>query len=766
MKLYNIDFLYDQLTIFHSINMKKIKLNPIIISILVIIVAIISYVFGINFLDFMELKTIDLRFESRGAVTTSSNIVLAVVDEKSIRNEGTWIWPRSKMADLVNKLSDAGAKVIAFDIGFLEADEKITVKAIESIQNKIKAFNQLNPSLSTYLEDLKFQTDSDRLLATAIHNSKAKVVLGYFFQNDDSTTGDINEKEIEMHLANVQSSEYNTIFYLSKSAQKAQLREAVFPQSNIKEISDATNYSGYFNMFSDKDGVVRKLPAVLKCKDALYAPLSLITVSAFLDKQLSLKIYEYGVGEIAIGKHLIPTDELGNILINYRGPAQTFKPISVTDILKGKADLNLIKDKIVLVGVTAIGIYDQRVTPFSSIFPGLEIHANIIDNILSNDFLYQPSWAIISDIFAIIFAGLTLGLIVRRTSPIISIGALLFLFGGYIILCQLLFSQKGWILNIVYPLSTMIIVYVSITLYKYLTESKQKKYIKDVFSTYLAPSVVKQLIEYPEKLDLGGQDREITAFFSDIQGFTTISESLSPKELVELLNEFLTEMTEIIFKYEGTVDKFVGDAIIAFFGAPNDLPNHAEVACMACIKMQKKLVELRTKWKHENRAALKMRVGICSGPAVVGNMGSKSRKNYTMMGDTVNIASRLESVNKIYGVYSLISDSTATALGSNIVTREIDSVSVVGRNEPVTIYELVGYLEEVTDRMQMTFDFYAKGLLAYRKKNWDQAISYFISALDITISDGPSKTMLTRCNEYKTNPPHNGWNGAYTIKSK
>lgn len=746
--------------------MNKIKLNPVIISTLIIIIVIISYSHGIHFLDLMELKTIDLRFESRGALATSSNVVLAVVDEKSIKKEGIWIWPRSKMAKLVNKLSNAGAKVIAFDIGFLEADEKITVKTIDGIQKKNIELNQLNPLFSAYLEDLKSQTDSDRLLATAIHNSKAKVVLGYFFQTDNSSVDHIDEKEIEMHQSNVWSSEYNSLFYLSKSAQKAPLIETVFPQSNIKEISDAANYSGYFNMFPDEDGVVRRLPAVLKCKETLYAPLSLVTAGAFLDKKLSLKIYEYGVGEIAIGKLLIPTDEIGRILINYRGPAQTFQHIPVTDILKGNADLNLIKDKIVLVGATAVGIYDQRATPFSSIFPGLEIHANIVDSILSNDLMYQPGWAKLFDIFAIIIAGLMLGLLTPRTSAITSVGVLLFLFIGYIILCQLLFSEKGWILNIVYPLSAMIIVYVSITLYKYFTESKQKKFIKDAFSTYLAPSVVKQLIEFPEKLDLGGQEREITAFFSDIQGFTTISESLSPKELVELLNEFLTEMTEIIFEYEGTVDKFVGDAIVAFFGAPNNLPNHAEVACMACIKMQKKLVDLRAKWKREKRAALKMRAGICSGPAVVGNMGSRTRKNYTMMGDTVNIASRLEGVNKIYGVYSLISDTTATALGSNIVIREIDSVSVVGRDETVTIYELVGYSEDVDERMHRTFDCYAKGLAAYRKKNWDQAILHFISALDITISDGPSKTMLARCHEYKTNPLGNGWNGTYTIKSK
>lgn len=745
---------------------KKIKFNPVIISIIAVIIVTSSYLYGIPFLDLMELKTTDLRFKSRGNIPTTSNVVLAVIDEKSIAKEGKWIWPRSKMADLINKLSDAGAKVVAFDIGFLEADEKSTVRAIEDIQKKMGDLNQSNPSLAKYLDDLKFHTDNDRLLANAIRNSKAKVILGYFFQTDETSAGHIDEKEIRMHQNNVQGSEYKSISYSSELARNAPLIETFSPQSNIKVISETTGYSGYFNMFPDEDGVVRWIPAVLKCRESLYAPLSIVTISAFLDSQPSVQLYEYGIGEIKIGDMSIPTDEIGRIIINYRGPGKTFPHIPVTDILKGEADADLIKDKIVLIGATAVGVYDLRVTPFSNVFPGLEIHANVIDSILGKDLLYHPSWANLFDILAIIIAGLFLGIIIPRTNVLAGAAASIFLFFGYILLCQLLFSGKGWILNLVYPLSVMIIVYVSITLYRYIAESKQKKFIRDAFSTYLAPSVVKQLIDSPEKLDLGGQERDITAFFSDVQGFTGISETLSPKELVELLNEFLTEMTDIILEYEGTVDKFEGDAIIAFFGAPNDLPNHSEVACKACIKMQKKLEALRTKWKSEKRPALKMRIGLCSGNAIVGNMGSKNRMDYTMMGDTVNIAARLEGVNKIYGIYTLISDTTFRAAGNGIVTREIDSVNVVGRKEPVTIYELIGYPEDVDDRMKMTFELYEKGLEAYRKSNWDLAIKQFISALDMTINDGPSKTMLARCNEFKTCPPDKNWKGAYTIKSK
>jgi adenylate cyclase len=745
---------------------KKLKLNPIIISIIAVAAVTVLYIKGIPFMDLMELKTVDLRFTSRGSAATTSNISLAVIDEKSIAKEGKWIWPRSKMAELVNRLSDAGAKVIAFDIGFLEADEKSTVRAIEDIQKKMADLGQANSSFARYLEDLKFHTDNDRLLAEAIRNSKATVILGYFFQTDTESAGHIDEKEILAHQHNVQSSEYKTVSYESEAAKNISLIEVYSPQSNIKLISQTSDYSGYFNMFPDEDGVVRWLPAVLKCRESFYAPLSIVAAGAFLESQPALKLYEYGVGEIRIGDRIIPSDEIGRIMINYRGPAKTFPHIPVTDILRGEADKNLVKDRIILVGATAVGVYDLRVTPFSTVFPGLEIHANVLDSIISGNYMYRPAWANLFDILAIISTGIILGIVIPRTSVLTGTITSLSLFFGHMLLCYFLFSLNGWILNLVYPLSVMILVYVSITLYRYIAESRQKKFIKDAFSTYLAPSVVKQLIESPEKLDLGGQERDITAFFSDVQGFTGISETLSPKELVDLLNEFLTEMTDIILEYEGTVDKFEGDAIIAFFGAPNDLPNHAEVACRACIKMQKKLDTLRAKWKKEKKPALRMRIGLCSGPAVVGNMGSKNRMDYTMMGDTVNIAARLEGVNKIYGIYTLISDTTFTAAVNGIVTREIDSVNVVGRNEPVTIYELVGLHEEIDDGMRKTFDYYAKGLEAYRKSDWDLAIKHFIAALDVTINDGPSKTMLARCNDFKLNPPAKDWNGAYTIKTK
>ncbi|MEE8351265.1 MAG: adenylate/guanylate cyclase domain-containing protein [Rhodospirillales bacterium] len=747
--------------------MKKFfKLNPLTITLITIFLGFWAYLYGIPFLDIMELKTVDLRFTTRGALSPKPEVVMAVIDEKSLKAEGKWIWPRSKMVELVNKLSQNGAKVIGFDIAFLEPDDLRIVETINAIQQKSKTFNIQSRPLEDYLKDLKLQSDSDKQLAEAIKNSDSRVVLGYFFHMDAGGAGDDDPAAIQTHEKNIRGSRHQFARYTSAAAQYVPLIEAQMPESNINVISDAAKYAGYFNMFPDPDGVVRWIPAVFKFNQSLYAPLSLVSVSAYFNEPISVSMAEHGVTHVAVGNRSIPTDELGRVLINYRGPAKTFPHVSITDILHDNVPEGFLKNKIVLVGATAVGIFDLRVTPFGTVFPGLEIHANVVDSILQNDFLQKPAWSAIFDIAAMLTAGLLLGIFLPRCGVVP--GALLSgaLFGGYIVLCQYLFSLKGLILNLVYPLLVVLIIYVAITAYRYLSEAKQKRFIKDAFSTYLAPSVVSQLIQSPDKLVLGGEKRIITAFFSDVQEFTSISENLTPHELVELLNEFLTEMTDVILDHKGTVDKFEGDAIIAFFGAPNPLVNQAEVACRACVDMQKRLAQLRAKWATEQRPELKMRIGMCTGPAVVGNMGSKSRMDYTMMGNTVNTAARLEGVNKVYGTFTMVADTTFDKVGNGVVGREIDAIIVLGKTEPVKVYELVGYPEDIDELLRTTLENYAQGLKAYRQQDWNQAIIFFNQALEATPNDGPSQTLLARCNQYKLDPPAADWNGAFSMLTK
>lgn len=742
---------------------KKIGLNPLTLTILLILSGIFLYLIEIPFLELMELKTIDLRYINRGSSRFESDVVLAVIDEESIDKEGKWIWPRSKMANLVKKLSQAGARVISFDVGFLEPDEKSVVRTIEEIEKNLTG---LDVKGRAYLQELKRDSDNDRLLADAIAQSKAKVVLGYFFQMEKLHSGDVDPEIIKVQRKNIQSSRYDQVKFRSKKAMEVPIIEAQVANANITEISQATPYSGFFNMFPDRDGVVRWMPAVVDYQGEMYTPLSLMTLSAFKDVRPLVVVAEYGIEKIQFDDRVVPTDELGRIMINYRGDAKSFKHFPVTDILNDRVPENELKGKAVIVGATAIGLYDMRVTPFTNVFPGVEIHANIVDSVLRGEFLYHPAWAAVFDILAIVLTGFLLGVILPRAGAFLGLLTISLLFFGHIFFCQYLFSKQGWVLNLVYPLLVILSVYIGITVYKYLSESRQKRFIRSAFSTYLAPTVVQQLIDSPENLELGGEEREITAFFSDVQGFTSISEKLTPQELVELLNEFLTEMTNIILKHEGTVDKFEGDAIIAFYGAPNALENQAETACLTCVDMQKRLGELREKWHQEGKPELKMRIGMSTGPAVVGNMGSRNRMDYTMMGDTVNTAARLEGVNKIYGIYTLVCETTFKKARQRVWGREIDAINVVGKAQPVSVYQILGYAEDVDETGLKMTGLYAEGLHLYRQQNWDAAMDKFDAALEIAPDDGPSKAMRDRCASYKITPPSPDWNGSYTMKTK
>ena len=744
--------------------------KPQVLAIAIILTGIIFFLLReypapiFQFIETIESKTKDARFKLRGPVASGNNVVIGAIDEKSLNNEGKWPWPRAKIASLIEKASDAGARVIAFDVGFFEEGDRRIINTLNQIKSDIK----LDQDETAYIDSLIKRSDNDTLLAETIKKADAKIVLGFFFNFDIETKKYQTAAEIEMHEDNLFNSQLTSVRSVSDKAElNAPFLTAVSPQTNIKKISDSAEKSGFINMVPDNDGIVRFMPVIIRYDNLFYTPLSLQAISAWTDSPVNVEINELSnIDKIKIGPYDVPADGKGNIWINFRGGANVFPHIPVTDILNNQADKSLLKDKILIIGATAQGMFDLRATPFATALPGCEIHAHIIDSVLSKNLLYHLPMNDFLNILIIIITGLILGFILPATGAVAGISTYTALTFTYCLLCQLLFSRYGLMLNMFYPVAVLTLIYTSITVFRYLSESKKKKFISAAFSTYLAPSVVKQLIKSPEKLLLGGEDRDITAFFSDVQGFTSISEKLTPKELVELLNEFLTEMTDIILKYEGTVDKFEGDAIIAFFGAPNDLENHARVTCLACIEMQKKLAEMNEFWVMEGKPELFMRIGLCSGTAVVGNMGSRNRMDYTMMGDVVNTAARLEGVNKYYSSYTMISETTKHLAGPEIATREIDTIYLVGKNDPVTIYEITPPVEDMDENKKLSLQYYAKGLVLYKKKKWLEAIKYFNKAASIISGDGPSITMAKRCKALIAKPPAENWNCVFRITSK
>ena len=627
------------------------SLNAFTIWLTLNIVVLALFIAGVPFLDLMELKTYDLRFLSARDKKPSPEVVMAVIDEKSLDREGRWPWPRSKIAKLIDLLSQDGAKVIGFDITFIEPDENNILDFIDQLDMKLDIYQGDNTPLKKFIDEKKLEADNDLILAKAIKDSKAEVVLGHFFyMTPDFLDYRLEPVEIQKRLSRIDNSKYPVASYEKPDMEADPFTHAYAPETNLETLTDAAGSSGYFNMVPDReDGVVRRLDLVFKCGDEIYAPMAVQSVWSFLDRPpLVVKVAGYGIEGIQMGERFIPTDEKGRMLINYMGPEKSLPHFSISDILEQKFPNGTFTDKIVLVGATAIGVHDKRTTPVSSSgeYPGLEVHATVIDNILKGDFLHKPEWTRLYDALAILIIGLLVGLIIPRLNALKGISFASGLFILQIIITRTLFIRFGLWVNMVYPSLILVLMYTSLTSYRYLSEERERKKIKGAFSHYVSSTVVQEMLKSPEKLRLGGEERDLSVLFSDIRGFTSISEDLSPEELVHLLNEYLTVMTDIILKYDGTLDKYMGDAIMAISGAPLKQPDHPFRACRSALEMMAGLKKLNEKWREEGEKPIDVGIGINTGNMVVGNMGSELRFDYTVMGDAVNLASRLEDANK------------------------------------------------------------------------------------------------------------------------
>ncbi len=461
----------------------------------------------------------------------------------------------------------------------------------------------------------------------------------------------------------------------------------------------------------------------------------------------------------------IPIDEHGNMTINYAGGFKAFRYISFYDVLEQRIPKEYFAGKIVLVGTSLPGLFDLRSVPFQAAFPGVEIHANILHTLLTGNFVQK--FSVQQNFIIIAVLGVITGMITVFLAPLWSILVMLLMAVLYTFVAATLFLDSSIWLEIINPIVTLLLTFSSVYIYRYITEEKGKKFIKDTFSHFVTQSVVDELLANPDKIKLGGEKKVCTVFFSDVAGFTTISEQLSPEALVALLNEYLTEMTNIVFKYDGMLDKYEGDAIMAVFGAPIAHGNHAAKCCAAALEMQRKLVELRKLWAKQGKPQLRARIGINTGPMVVGNMGSENRFDYTVMGDAVNLGARLEPANKQYNTLIMIGEATHEMAAGRIITRQLDLLRVKGKNEPVKVYELVAMASEpLDDSRQQVLAYFEKGFQNYLSQNWDWASNYFKQALSIDPDDGPSQTYLKRCAQFKENPPGQDWDGVFTMMTK
>jgi len=761
------------------------SLTPTSLTLLTILTVVILFRSHIAIFELFELKTYDLRFLSRGQVQPSPAVVLALIDEKSLEIEGRWPWPRSKIAALVDNLSRDGAKVIGFDIGFLEPDENSQLKILNQLSQKLDTLAIRNSQLADFIQESKRTADNDLALANAIKNSSAAVVLGYFFHASKDDLGyQIEQKDIDQRLERMSASKYPFVTYTKEGMVEVASRvQAYAPESNIAMLAEAAAASGYFSLRTDSDGVVRWMPLMLQGGEDLFPPLAVLCAWHYLGKPpLTVHIDSHGAQGVQMGNRFIPTDEVGRLLINYLGPAKTFPYFSISDVLSGKLAKGTFTDKIVLVGSVAIGAHDLRNTPFtigtlgmrnisstrdSPLYPGVEIHATVIDNILTQNFITSPGWSKVYGLFAIIILGGVIGISLPRIGPLKGLGFATGLGILHIVIARWLFVRAGVWLDIVYPMLALSVSYTVLSVYDYVTEERERKKIKDAFTHYVAPVVIEEMLKDPGRLKLGGEEKVLTVLFSDLQGFTSASERYAPHEMIELLSEYYTRMTEQIFLYQGMLKEYVGDELMAIFGAPIEQLDHAERACAAALAMREQRRALSEEWAKIGRPPLIARTGINSGLMLVGNLGSKYRFAYGALGDHVNLGSRLEGLNKTYKTQILIGENTARLVEKTFLLREIDRVQVVGRGQAVRIYELLTKAGTALPlEQEKAFSLYAAGLEAYRERRWGEALDLFKESLTLWSEDGPSRTMADRCQMYQKTPPPEEWGGVFEATHK
>jgi len=743
--------------------LKRLLFNPASLTAATIAVVVALFALSPALLEAIELNWLDLRFRTRGPLAPGPAVVVAAIDEKSLAAEGRWPWPRSRIAALVDALSRDGAKVIGFDVLFSETAEDARLALIGELERAVDVQKIDNAQLKGLLRESRTAADHDRMLASALERSLTPVVLGYFFHMSEESVGfRLGAPEIERRLESIAGSKYPLV-YRDSQTPSVPFIKAYAPQGNLGGFAAAAASSGYFSVVSDPDGVVRWMPLMIQGGEDVFPPLAVLAVWHYLGKpQLAVRSGPYGVDGVQIGERFIPTDEAGRLFINYRGPPQTFPAYSISDILAGKLPGGTFKDKIVLVGATAIGIGDIRTTPFGPLFPGPEIHASVVDNILAGDFIEKPRWSTVFDLSAIVGLGLILGLILPRAS---ALAGLLFsgvLFAAYVLAAYWLFAKARIGLNMVYPLFTVAATYTMLTLYRFITEERERRRIKGAFQNYVAPDVIELILKDPAGVRLGGEEKVLTALLSDMEGFSTYSERHTPKEIITVLSDYYAEMTDEIFAVQGTLVEYVGDELFALYGAPVTQPDHAKRACACALAMQARRAALGDAWEKIGRPRIKARTGINSGTMLVGNIGSKYRIHYAATGDSVNLASRLEGLNKIYGTEIIISGDTAELVAGAFRLRELDMTRVKGREQALRIYELLGVADmPLPAELGELLELYEAGLTPYRGQRWDEALELYGKCLRLRPNDGPSKLMEWRCRSFRDNPPPEDWDGTF-----
>ncbi len=673
--------------------LKKISSILIVLTISLSISSI--YIFYPALPQSFDDRIKDFMFNLRGEEKPKSdNIIIIDIDEKSLKTLGQWPWSRNILSKILENLDSSETSIVGLDIVFAEEDRTSPHKILEQ-------YNIKKENIPNY--DFEF----------AQTVASTPTILGYQFE--------FTNKE----FINKEAPSIQTIFVeKNKKLGESHLIKAQGTILNIPIIQDNSYSSGFFNNIPDDSGIIRSVPLIISYDDEIYPSLALEILRVALGiKKIIINYDENGVENLLLDDYTIFTDRHGRILVNFRGKEKTFKYISALDIYNNNFKKEEVKDKIALIGTSAAALMDLRATPFESIFPGVEVHANVIDNILSQDFLFKPSWIEAVNIFLIFIFSFFIYFVIRKIPIILTpVFIFLFLYLTFYINYYILFHY-GLVINTLFPLITIILSSAISLVIGYFYEIKKKEEIKSKFASKVSKSVMEELIKDVNNNHLKVQNKEITIFFSDIREFTQISEKLdSPKIVIDYLNSYLTPMSEIINKYDGTIDKYIGDCIMAYWNAPFEIKNHEDKALKSAIEQLNILEKINTSLEEKNQPKINIGIGITTGIATIGEIGSLGRSDFTIIGDNVNIASRVESLCKFYGCNLIITQDTKDNLKENYIFRYLDFIQVKGKEKAIKIWEVINLDYE---NLQEELNIYNNAIDLYYKKEFKNALEKF-----------------------------------------
>lgn len=730
----------------------------------------------------IESKIFDLKIVMRGPQKPTGKVGILALDENTLKVFGTWPISRRYYAQAYENLKKLGVKWIGYDAVYSER-EKSTLedasdqvkrlagntdkKAIQGIIGELDEMREVSPAEQSFLAGMQ---------------SFENIVMGYFyFGTEKEAVANLGNRPRFEGLETMLTSEIQGIdMPEGKTLNDYLVKKPEGLTANMPFLSQATPHFAFFNNDGDDDAINRWLTLVVNMNGHLMPSLALKTVSEYLNREPFVFFNGTGIESIELVNREDESDSLripidsngvGRILINHRGGGRGFHHFSLADAYNNsfsEKEKKMLKGMVLLLGATATGINDSRPNPFDAAIDGVENHAAGMDNIIRGDFYKRPSSIFTMERSIVIGVGILFTLMLMYSSAVVSGLSLVIFLGALFYIDKVFWFGKGiWTFTAI-PCIEISLMFTGITLFKYITEEKEKKKVKGAFQHYLSPEVIDQVLENPDQLKLGGQRKELTVFFSDVRGFTTISETLTPEKLSELMNEYFTPMTGIVLRSKGVLDKYIGDAIMAFWGAPMEVENHADNAALASIEMLYALDKLRAEFKAKGLPDIDIGIGLNTGPMSVGNMGSGERFTYTVMGDSVNLGSRLEGLTKEYGIKIMISEFTYAKLSKGkFFTRDLDDIRVKGKNEPVKVYHLMRP-DFFPDKKQI-HDFVAHfevGRKHYKTQDWAKAQEAFHQCLQMKPDDKATAMYLERIEHYIEESPGSTWDGVYTFKHK